>query len=503
MKPACFFYVCLAVITALGCHRSLTTPADSLVVGIDAFPETLDPRSVLGRNAVRIAGLTHNGLFRWNERFEAVPDLAEAYETPDPLTYRFHLRPGVFFHNGRVLSADDVDFTLQSVLNGRVASPYRHVLGGVIDGVDVLDPLTLDIRLKEPYSPLPSLLTLGILPAGTSQDLAGTGPYRVESVTERREIVLRRNENSFRGAPRIGRVVFKVIPDLNVRMAALREGGVDVLQGDLPASFLRRFAGNRNFVVETTEGSDLDYLALNVRRGPLAKPDVRRAVAMALDLPSMMAYRTGGLARAATGLLSPMHWAYTADVDRWPHDPEAARKLFDEAGYADPDGDGPRPRFSLIFKAPSEKESLGLARLVVRSLAEVGVDARVVPVERDAFWRDVSDGSFDLCGLSWKGLSDPDIFYHVFHSSQIPPAGANRTGYASELVDQLTGGGRRVTLASERGEVYREVQKILARELPVIPLWHEPRVAVFSRRVKGLKLRPDDSFGWAGEVWKE
>lgn len=472
-------------------------------MGIESAPLTLDPRLAADAASSKLSQLIHNGLFRLNERLEVVPDLAQEFQAVSPTQYRFRLRSGVTFHDGRELKASDVMSTLESVLDPQLASPFRGTMEKIQE-IRVLDALTLEIILKEPFAPFLSALTMGIIPQGGDPTI-GTGPFKIASTKPlnlQDEIVLTRNRSYFRGPPRMARLSFRVIPDDNLRVLELKNHRIDVLQNNVPPQLLGA-VDDPDLVLETTEGINMTYLGLNLRGDPLKKPEVREAIARALDVPALIEYRMAKLARPATGILSPIHWAYERDVETYAFDPEKSRKLLDQAGYPDPDGDGPRPRLTLTYKTSTKKDRIGLARLVARYLKDVGIEAKVLPYDWGVFFHDVNAGSFQMYSLTWVGVTEPDIYYNVFHSSQTPPAGLNRGGYSNPSIDRLTEEGRREMDRDKRREIYSYVQKVLAQDLAIIPLWYENNYAVFSRHVKGLRLRPNASFEWATEVYKE
>jgi peptide/nickel transport system substrate-binding protein len=481
------------------------TPADTLVVGLETGPLTLDPRLASDAYSTKISALLHNGLFRLNERLEAVPDLAEKFELLSPTKYRFHLRRGVLFHDGRPLTAEDVKFTLESILDPALASPFHGTMEKIA-AIRILDPLTLEISLKEPFAPFLQALTIGIVPKGVKEKedpTIGTGPFRLESFRSSEETVLKRNEKYFRTVPKMEKIVFKVVPDDNLRLLELKNGRIDLLQNNIPPSLLQTLREDKGLVFETTEGINFSYLGMNLRSAPLNKLEVRRAIASALDLPAIIEYRMANMARPATGLLAPIHWAYSSAVSVYPYNPKKARALLDQAGYPDPDGGGPAPRFSLTYKTSTKKDRIGLARLIARYLKEVGIEVKVLPFEWGTFYHDINSGNFELYSLTWVGVTEPDIYYYAFHKAQVPPNGANRGAYANPVVDQLTEVGRKTSDRFERKKIYEEVQKILADDLPIIPLWYEDNFAVFAKRVKGMRLWPNASFEWATEVYKE
>lgn len=496
-----FFHILLVACALFSCRPAVKTPPDTLVVGIEAPPATVDPRLAVDAYSAKIARLIHNGLFRLDERLRLQPDLIEGYEQVSPTEYRFRLKPGLIFHDGTVCDAEDAAYTLRSLADPKLGSPFRATMEKIAEVV-VPDPLTLVIKLKEPFSPLLSALTLGIIPSEGDANV-GTGPFRLESFRPSEAVVLRRNDRYLEGDPRIEKVLFRVIPDDNLRVLEIKNRRVDVLQNNVPPLLLSALKDDKEIVLETTEGINMTYLGMNLREGPLKKPDVRRAIAHALDIPALIEFRMVGLARPATGLLAPIHWAYDGDVTTYAFDPKKARELLDQAGYPDPDGAGPSPRFALTYKTSTKKDRIGLARLIARYLKDVGIEVRVLPFDWGVFFSDVNKGNFELYSLTWVGVTEPDIYYDVFHSSRKPPEGLNRGGYENPVIDKLTEEGRKVSDLDLRRDLYAGVQKELARELPIIPLWYESNYAVFGKNVKGLRLRPNASFEWAAEVSKE
>lgn len=486
-----FLIIFSLLIAVSACGSRVKTPADTLIVGLETAPLTLDPRLASDAVSSKIVALTHNGLFRMTERLELLPDLVETFDFVPPLKYRFRVKKGILFHDGRELTTDDIRGTLESIQDPSLASPFRGSIGK-IQSIRIIDRYQFEMTLREPFAPLLSALTVGIVPVGGENPRTGTGPFIFESFDPARRILLARNESFFRGVPKIKHLLFQIISDDNLRVLELKNHRIDLLQNNVPPPLLKILKQEKGLVIEKTGGIHHTYLGLNLRKAPLDRLEVRQAIAHALDVPALVSYRLSGLAQPATGLLAPIHWAYESEVDRYPYDPKKARELLDRAGFSDPDGGGPLPRFSLTYKTSTKKDRIGLARQIARYLREVGIDTKILPE-----W-----GDFDLYSLTWVGVTDPDIYFHLFHS-QNSPKGANQGGYANPVIDRLTEEGRRVMNRPERRDIYSAVQKVLAQDLPVIPLWHEENFAVFSDRVKGLRLRPNASFEWATEVIKE
>jgi len=485
------------------CQPSIKTPQNTLVVGLEAPPLTLDPRLASDAYSSKITALLHNGLFRLNERMEIVQDLTESYEQTSSHHYKITLKKGVLFHDGHELTAEDVKYTLESVLDPTLASPFKGTLSRIAL-ITIKDPWNLEIDLKEDFSPFLSALTMGIIQAGGSHPALGTGPFSLESMKPNEEIVLHRNEKYFQplAKAKIEKIIFRIVTDDNLRILELKNHRLDLLQNNIPPMLLESLKKDGDLVVETTEGINMTYLGFNLQKGPLKSLEVRKAIAYALDIPALIEYRMGRLAKPATGILSPSHWAYEPEVTPYAFDPKKARELLDKSGYPDPDGLGPAPRFVITYKTSTKKDRIGLARLIARYLKDVGIEIRILPYEWGTFFHDINTGNFEMFSLTWVGVTEPDIYYYVFHSSQKPPEGANRGGFNDEVIDRLTTEGRRLQDRVKRKEVYKYIQKTLADELPIVPLWYEDNFAVFSKQVAGVRLRPNASFDWMTEVYK-
>jgi peptide/nickel transport system substrate-binding protein len=214
-------------------------------------------------------------------------------------------------------------------------------------------------------------------------------------------------------------------------------------------------------------------------------------LALAIDRASIIHHLLKDYAIPATGLLSPLNWAYDGSVAQWPFDPEKARRLLDQAGYPDPDGAGPSPRFRLSYKTTNLDLRKRIAEALKEQLARVGIDLEVRTYEWGTFYNDIKQGNFHLYSLAWVGIMDPDIYYQLFHSRSIPPDGDNRGHYSNPVIDRLLEQGRTITDAGARKIIYSQVQRILAEELPYIPLWWSHNVVVQNAALRGFTPYPD------------
>ncbi len=482
-----------------GCRFSSVSdhPRGYLVVGIESNPLQLDPRYATDANSVRIGGLIYNSLLRADEKSRLRPELAESWRMVDDQTYVFDLRKDVKFHNGRPLMAEDVKYTYESMLAANNRSPKRSLLKP-LQAIDQIGHYQLRFRLSAPHAPFPDQFTLGIVPAARNEDAlpaakppAGSGPFVLQSIDSGDRVTLKANPAYWEGKPAVAGLIFKIVPDAMVRVLEFKKGTIDFLQNDIEPDMLPWLKNNTDAAVEVNQGTTFQYVGINLTHPILKHRKVRQALAYAIDRDGVIRHLLKDLGAPATGLLSPLNWAYERAVIRWPYDPAKAKSLLDEAGFPDPDGDGPLPRFRLSFKTMNLDLLRRIAEALKEQLQRVGVELEVRTYEWGTFYGDVKKGNFHLYSLAWVGVMDPDIFYQIFHSGSVPPNGDNRGRYSNSKLDRLLEQGRTTTDVTERKLIYSQVQRILAEDLPYIPLWWKKNVVVTEPFLRGFVPYPD------------
>lgn len=470
---------------------------DTLVIGIESDPTNLDPRLATDADSSRIIGLIYSGLVRQDEKGLIRPDLAESWEVPDPRTYLFHLRRGVRFHNGNPLTTGDVRYTFQSILDPKTASPHRSTFEKIAR-IETPDADTVRFRLKEPFAPFLLGMTMGIVPedpaSGQGDDFAkhpvGTGPFAITELEPGESYTLSANQGYFGGAPRLSSLTFRVIPDNTVRFMELRKGSLNFLINGIELDYIPLVETDPDLKLLTGPGVNYSYIGFNLTDPTLKRREVREAIAHAVDREAIIRHLLKGTAHTAKGLLSPLNWAYNDAVPTYDYDPVRSRALLDAAGYPDPDGNGPETRFTLTFKTSQDELRKRIAAAIQQQLKEVGIGLTIRSYEWGTFYGDIKSGNFQLYTLSWVGVTDPDIYYYVFHSGNVPPNGANRGRYADPEIDLLLANARRTLDLGRRKQYYAKVQEILARDLPYVSLWHYDNVVVMGKDIHGFVLNP-------------
>jgi peptide/nickel transport system substrate-binding protein len=497
--------LCLALALLLLAACSQQRPeGHAIVIGMANPVINLDPRVGADEASQKAHQLLYNTLVRIDDNLRIVPELAESMAQPDPLTYVARLRHGVLFHNQRELTSADVVYTFRSFLDptfrGR-SGAYR-----LLASVDAVDRYTVRFTLKEPFASFPINLVMGIVQDGSgaanAQQPVGTGPYTLAQFVPDDRLVLTAFDTYFGGRPKNDSLVFRVIPDDTMRGLELREGSIDLVVNDLSPDIVWQFRQQGRLGVATGPGTDYAYIGLNLRTPALSHPDVRKAIGFAIDRDAIVKYLRRGFATTAVGIVPPMSWAFERGVFDFHYDPAEARRLLDAAGWRDPDGDGPLPRFRVSLKTSTSEVYRVQAAVIQRDLAQVGIAVDVRSTELATLLGDVVKGSFEMYTLQFVGVTDPDILRRVFHSAQQPPAGLNRVHYSNAEVDRLIDEAARAVDDTARRALYAKAQQIIAADVPYISLWYKTNVAVFQPDIHGVRLSPIADFTFLKDVYR-
>jgi peptide/nickel transport system substrate-binding protein len=508
MVKAQIFVVLFAIVLLVGLPVLAIAGENTVTLALESDPTNIDPRFGTDVNSARVYQIVCNGLIRKDQQSNLIPDLAERWETPDDKTYVFYLRKGVKFQDGTEFTAEDVKYTIESILSPEMKSPKAAAFQKV-KSIEILDPYTIKFTLSETFSPFLIEMTQQIIPkkAAEAQEgnkftrqLIGTGPFKFVEWQHDSQVVFEANPDYFGGAPKVNRVVFKIIPDETVRTLELQQGGVDLVQNALSPDMLP-VVEKQGLKVVTQESIIINYLAFNLEDQILKNVKVRQALAYAIDRQIIVDNLLKGHATLATGLLSPANWAYESNVQTYTYNIEKAKTLLDEAGYPDPDSDGPEARFKLVYKTSTDTLRRQIGEVLQDQLKKVGIEIEIQSFEWAKFYEDLKSGNFQIVTSNWVGVTEPDMFYSVFHSKMAPPNGRNRGRYVNPRIDELTVKGQLVLDGQERKKVYSEIQKILAEDLPYIYLWYPHNVIVMSKRVQGFTPYPDGDFVSLKDVW--
>jgi peptide/nickel transport system substrate-binding protein len=511
---AAFILGFVFLLTGCSSKQSATEPGIINFL-IETMPTNLDPRVGTDAYSAHLDGLIFSSLVAHDARMNIVPDLAASWETPDPLTYVFHLRPGVKFHDGRALTSADVKYTFDSILTGGVRTTKRGAFR-MVAAVEAPDERTVVFHLREAFASFLWNLTrpgVGIVPRGAGPEMSqhpiGTGPFRFVGMKTDEEIVLERNPDYFgattsgtgdpAGGTQIARVRFRIVPDAIVRALELRKGSADAEINSLTPDMVATLSKQPGIVADEQPGTPLTYVAFNFDDPVLAHREVRQALAYATDRATIIRYLLRGQARAASSLLPPNHWAYEPSAKQYEFDPARAEQLLDAAGYRR-GADGVRIRLTL--KTSTDESARLYSAVLADQWKRVGVALELKSLEFATFYADITRGSFQLYTQRWVGgNSDPDMFEYVFSSKKVPPEGANRGHYRNAQLDALLDRARVEMHREKRKAILSEVQKIVAEDEPYINLWYPDNVCVHRARLTGVEIPPGGDYEFLAGVW--
>jgi len=493
-----FTFILISTLVLFNLHCSNLSQSSHNILRVALFdnPTNLDPRTSSDVASYRVIEQIYDPLIKMDSTGTPCPILATHWDNPSDTVYIFHIRKGVTFHDGQPLSAYDVEFTLKTILDPDLKAPARRSFE-IIDKITVYDSLTLKIKLKHPFAPFLSNMEIGIVPRhlvkNNPQVLQrrplGSGPFILKKWEPDVSLELVANKNYWQGRPKLDGIHIKILPEVTTRILALEYGEVDFLMNNFPLSYLKRFKKNPRLKVKIKPGSNYVYIGLNLRNPYLKHKKVRKAIAHAINIQSIIDHLMLGIYKPAKSLLNPSHWAYHPGLPDYPYDPEKARNLLDEAGFPDPDGDGPQPRFRLNYKCTDKQMSRQKAQIIKQYLEKVGIQIDIQSYEWGAFFDDIQHGRFDMYSLTWVGIYEPNHYDRIFHSHSIG-SGANRGGYQNYVVDRLIEEAQCELDQSIRRKKYFRIQEIIADELPYISLWYETNIAVMNKDLYGFEFYP-------------
>ena len=533
------FVLCGMCLAGGGC-RGRVDDTGTVVMVIESSPNNLDLRVGTDAQSERVGGLIFDGLVRKDEHFELRPWLATSWEQPNALTWVIHLRDGVRFQDGRPLEAEDVAFTIRSMVDGSLVTAKGGAFA-LVDRVETPDRLTVVVRLKRPYAGLLFNMSdglFGVVPRGSGKDFGlnpvGSGPFRFVSAVQDKEVVVERNQEYWAdeskalpdslpqdstlsrnvhkdvatglGAPPTGgrlveRVRFAVVPDAITTALELKKGSADAESNVITLDMVHALRNEANLRTERGPSSVVIYANFNVMDPVLRDKRVRQAVACAMDRDAIIGALWRGEAVPADSLLPLGHWARASDAEmaRYPHDVERAKRLLDAAGFhAGKDG----VRLRITLKTSTDETTRLMAAVLQQQMRAAGIDLQIRSAEFGTFYADVTKGAFQMYALRWIGSNeDPDIFRYAYGSGSMPPKGGNRGRYSNLRVDALLRAAAEETDQVRRRAEYVEVQQILAEDLPGIPLWYPNNEVVHTDRLKGLEVHASGSFDWLRSAW--
>jgi peptide/nickel transport system substrate-binding protein len=477
------YLILLAAALLPSCRSRDAAGPDALEIVVPTETATLDPRFSTRSLDVKVTRLLHAGLMGLDRNTLApVPLLAQSHRFSNEKTLEIELRPRLRFHSGKPLRASDVCATLSALADPALGSPHRTVVRA-IGSCTALGDGKLRIELAEPRATLLSDLEVPILrgdqarmPPQPNGELDGLGPYRVRS-SEPGEVVLEPADTGVIPTP-THRVVVRTVRDENARALRLLAGESDIAPNAISPGLLPALERENELSVVARAGANVTYLLMQNDRPPFDRLEVRRAVAHAIDRELIVRTLLAGRAQVANSLLPPDHWAAARELVPEPFAPEAARSVL-----------AALPAVTLLTS--TDRARVTLARVLAQMLRDAGLEVEVVALDLGVLLERLDAGDYLMATLQLPELTEPNVLSWFFHPDKIPGEGTegkNRARYRSPEARLALDAAARVRDPDERRESYQRFLRLLQRDVPVVPLWHEDQIAVVSRRARGFEL---------------
>jgi peptide/nickel transport system substrate-binding protein len=499
-----------AVVAMLGVASACATPGDetpgagrrdTLVFAAPADATTLDPHNTTDTESDQVIMMMYETLIGFDRDMTIVPRLAERWEAaPDGITWTFHLRRGVRFHDGTPFNAEAVRRNFARVLDP-IANHKRLILFNMVDRVDAVDEHTVRIVTRYPFGafePTMAHVSAAIVnPAvaekfgkafGLGADRAsGTGPYRIVSWKKDQEIVLERNDDYWGSKGQTRRIVYRPIPEATARVLALEAGDVDVITR-VPSADIVRLEQLAGIAVTKTPSVGMQQFRFNLTKKPFDDRRVRLAISHAINRRAIVDNLVSSFARPSTSALTPIMRGY-ANLGEIPYDPDRARQLLKEAGLPN----GFRTRIATTPRYPMGVE---LAEAVAADLKEVGIDAAIDVIEWGTmvqFWAGLPpEKNSQEIFIMGAGASTADADWGLRPIFRSAPTNENNYGYYSNAeFDRVIEAAMRETDATKRQALYRRAQEIVYLEDPGAVWLFDTLYVVASRKnVEGVTPSP-------------
>ncbi|MFA9557717.1 glutathione ABC transporter substrate-binding protein [Evansella sp. AB-rgal1] len=481
---------------------------------IIAVPADLSSLSVQGSNDVPSSNVKENifeTLVYLDENAEPQPRLATNWELIDDTTWHFDIREGVKFHDGSDLNAEVVKATFDRLIDPEIGSAGAFLLGSV-DTIEVVSDYVVEINLKYPFGPFINHLAHGSTAIMSGEIIAadaeavangedidsyissnpmGTGPFKLEKRTPGDETVLTKNEEYWGDPVALNSITYKVVPEVDTRIAELQTGAVHIADAIGPQN-VNRVNDIADVSVLEEESTSINFVGFNTQVEPFDNPLVRQAITLAIDQQEIVEGIYYGTSVPAVGPIPPAVFGFDPNIEGLGYDMDKAKELMAEAGYAD--------GFEVTLKTNHENtQRMDIAIYIEYALSELGITVNVEGMEFGAFVDDAAGGNTEMFILGWSTPTmDGDYATHaLFHSDNHGQPG-NMTFFDNAEIDEILDTARQESDPDVRLDLYSQAQKMLVEQAPMVYLNHTDYIVGVSDSVSGFGVAPNGIYQFRG-----
>jgi peptide/nickel transport system substrate-binding protein len=484
-----------------------------LVVAMERDATTFDPTKLQDVYSDAVEGLVVDTLYKVDEKGLVVGQLVEKTENPQPNVYVMTLRKGIKFQDGTELNSEAVKFNLDRHRNDPKGTRLQDVKD--ITSIETPDPSTVRITLSAPFAPFTSKLTGGagyILSPTAVQKLgdnlqreltgAGSGPYKMTSWQKDTQIVLERNPDYWgkdadgTQLPYLDKITLKPFPDENVRLTNVKTGDADVLMGNPPFKDIEDLKKSSDVQFNEIPGLGFQFIFMNTEKEPFNNPAVRRAMSYSIDreqIRQTVYFGAGKTLQLPVPEVIP--WAYVSEgLPYTKRDVNKAKEELAKGGVTNP---------SFTFQISNASPQLQqIAELMKDQFKDAGINMEIQLIEFATVVQNGNTGEYQALSLGWSGSVDPDgNLYSLLYTK----AGFNFPKYTNPAFDKLLDDGRQNLEQSKRATIYKDAQKILLDDQPMIVLYNNPQISIVRKDIQGYPQTYNGFWGSHdyGTIWRQ
>ncbi|MBK5241314.1 ABC transporter substrate-binding protein [Clostridium sp.] len=486
-----------------------TATTKTLVYSQGADPRGLDPAYVDDGESAKVISNVYEGLIKYKDgSTEIEPCLALDWEiSEDGKEYTFNLRQDVKFQDGTPFNADAVIFNVERQLPPKATDdmPYASFTYGQVAKIEKTGDYSVKFTLTSKYTPFLANLAMSLAAPVVSptavakfgdkfiENPVGTGPYSFVSWDKNQSLKLTKFDGYWGDKPKVDNVVFKFTKENSVRASDLMTGGTDIIDGVDPNDIEK--LKSEGMEIYQSDGMNINYMAFNCSREPFNDPALREAISHAIDREELVKYLYQGYSSVANSPLPTFIPGYDKDVEPYNYDADKAKQMLKDAGKSDLEVK------IITYSNPRPYNTVGgqkLAESVQNYLAKIGVTATIDSYNWTDYKGKLANGEGDIFFYGWTGDNgDADNFLSLFDSNEIKST-LNSAQYSNPAVDALLLKGRELENGEERNKIYKELQEIVAKDAPWLPISHSQALAAYSPNVTGFSMHPTGSVFFSG-----
>ncbi|MBE8221427.1 MAG: ABC transporter substrate-binding protein [Bdellovibrionales bacterium] len=459
-------------------------------IGIEQKIKNLNPLKATAALDMRLGGLIFSSFVKLDKNLTVTGDLAKSWSYKNNI-YTFLLKKNIRFSNGRGLTKEDIVFSFNAFKNPKCI--FHHAFS-VIKKVSVKKNLKtksfiVKLFLKKSSAKFlrADLPVLKILPKkeflqnkdSFNQLPIGTGSYYINKAKSY-NIELKPNVHSKN--PGKTSLLFKVVHDNTTRYQKLLKQDIDISFNNTEIIKVTELKKNSDFKIYTSPGLSVVYLLLNLKHPLISQINMRKAIKNSLDVKKIIKYKLKGFASHARSLLNPNHLFFNTKLKTYNFNLKKAKKFLQKIHLS-----------PITLKVSSKPSSINFGKILSQQIKQSGINIKLKSLEWGILYKDLKNSNFDIALMSWSGVIDPDIYRIAFHSSEWPP-GRNRSLYKNLKLDKLLERGIYALNLNSRKKIYNQVQKIISKDVAVIPLWHKKQIIISHKNILGLVPSLTESF---------